>query len=81
MDRLFGRLESPAYTLLRVIAGFMFFWHGMPKIFGFLGNSAAVGSQMWIGGLIELGAEPFLLDNRKRTAFPPTLTRMNIRTV
>ena len=44
-----------AYGLLRIVAGFMFTWHGVQKIFGVLTeHDVAVGSQLWIGGLIEL---------------------------
>jgi putative oxidoreductase len=44
-----------AYTLLRVVAGLMFAFHGVQKIFGVLTTSAPkIGSQLWIGGIIEL---------------------------
>lgn len=44
-----------AYALLRIVAGFMFTFHGVQKIFGVLSDyQPAVGSQMWIGGIIEL---------------------------
>ena len=51
-----GRLESWAYTALRVVAGFMFFWHGAQKVLGLLSTKAPpeVFSQMWFGGVIEL---------------------------
>ena len=54
MDR--ARLETLAYTALRVVAGFMFLWHGSQKL---LGVPAGKGmpeawSQMWFGGVIEL---------------------------
>ena len=54
MDR--ARLETLAYTALRVVTGFMFFFHGSQKLLGFPGGKAAPESfsQMWIGGLIEL---------------------------
>jgi putative oxidoreductase len=44
------------YPLLRMVAGTMFACHGMQKILGWLTTSArpAIGSQMWIGGMIEL---------------------------
>jgi putative oxidoreductase len=44
-----------AYALLRIVAGLMFTFHGAQKILGFLAESQPpVGSQAWIGGLIEL---------------------------
>lgn len=44
-----------AYALLRMAAGFMFSLHGAGKILGILSMSpAALGSQLWLGGLIEL---------------------------
>jgi putative oxidoreductase len=48
------RYEPMAYAVLRIVAGFMFMFHGLGKIFGWLGKSMEVGSQLWIGGVIEL---------------------------
>ena len=50
------RLEGAAYAALRIVAGAMFACHGMQKILGWFTTGArpAVGSQTWIGGLIEL---------------------------
>jgi putative oxidoreductase len=46
-----------AHTLLRVIAGTLFAIHGMQKLFGAFGGSVQpVGSQLWIGAMIELVA-------------------------
>ena len=43
------------YALMRIIVGFMFTFHGMQKILGVLTVSQPpVGSQLWIGGIIEL---------------------------
>ena len=43
------------YALLRIVAGFMFAMHGAQKIFGvFAEQQPPVGSQLWIGGIIEL---------------------------
>ncbi len=43
------------YALMRIMAGFMFSFHGFQKILGVLSDfQPAVGSQLWIGGLIEL---------------------------
>jgi len=44
-----------AYALMRIMAGFMFSFHGAQKILGVLSEfQPPVGSQLWIGGLIEL---------------------------
>ena len=44
-----------AYALLRIMAGFMFSFHGAQKILGLFAESQpAIGSQLWIGGVIEL---------------------------
>jgi putative oxidoreductase len=44
-----------AYALMRIIAGFMFSFHGAQKILGVLSDfMPPVGSQLWFGGLIEL---------------------------
>jgi putative oxidoreductase len=49
------RLEPYAYALLRIVAGAMFFFHGLQKIVGVMtDHRPPVGSQLWIGGLIEL---------------------------
>jgi putative oxidoreductase len=50
-------LQSFVYALLRIVSGAMFSFHGIQKIFGVLtppDHVPAVGSQFWIGGIIEL---------------------------
>jgi putative oxidoreductase len=53
-----GRIEQPAYSALRMVAGVLFSVHGMQKILGWFSSKPgpAVASQLWIGGLIELFA-------------------------
>ena len=54
MNRL-AKYGDPAYAFLRIVAGFMFSFHGAQKILGIFSDfHPAVGSQLWIGGLIEL---------------------------
>ena len=50
------RLAPYAYALLRIVSGAMFAFHGVQKLFGVLSDQPqpAVGSQMWIGGVLEL---------------------------
>ena len=55
MKNLFSKLHEPALFALRVVVGGMFACHGVQKLFGGFGEpSLPVGSQLWIGGLIEL---------------------------
>src|SRR6185436_3082907 len=54
-----SKAESIAYTLLRVVAGWLFFQAGATKILGWFGGvppgvTIAVGSQAWIGGMLEM---------------------------
>ena len=52
---LLAKYSDYAYALMRIMAGFMFTFHGAQKILGFLSDfQPPVGSQLWIGGLIEL---------------------------
>ncbi|MFA7332040.1 MAG: DoxX family protein [Candidatus Delongbacteria bacterium] len=49
------RYSEPVYSLLRMVAGFMFAFHGAQKVLGLLSEfQPPLGSQLWIGGLIEL---------------------------
>lgn len=46
-----------AFALLRIVSGAMFAFHGAQKLFGLFGrNPTAIGSQLWVGGVIELVA-------------------------
>jgi putative oxidoreductase len=56
--RWLKRLEVPAYAALRIVSGALFSVHGMQKILGWFATKAgpALGSQLWVGGLIELMA-------------------------
>lgn len=65
-----NKFADPVYALLRIMAGFMFSFHGIQKIFGIYGASQpAIGTQLWIGGLIELaGGLLILIGYRTRIA-------------
>jgi len=50
-----ARFADHTYALLRIVAGFLFSFHGAQKILGlFTEQQPPIGSQIWIGGLIEL---------------------------
>ena len=56
---MFKRFLEPqaesAYAVLRIVSGLLFSMHGMQKVLGVLAHSQPpVGSQVWIGGVIEL---------------------------
>jgi putative oxidoreductase len=47
--------SAHAYALMRMVTGFMFTFHGVQKVLGVLSEfQPPVGSQIWIGGIIEL---------------------------
>ena len=56
MERWLGRYSSYIYALLRIVAGFLFFQHGLQKLFGIPGTQPAVElmTQRGLAGLIEL---------------------------
>ena len=56
LEGVLGRAEPYGYALLRIVSGLLFFFHGAQKIFGWVTTKASpeLGSQMWIGGVLEL---------------------------
>ena len=55
MMKALAKHADSAYALLRMVAGFMFSFHGAQKILGlFAEGRPPVGSQLWFGGLLEL---------------------------
>ena len=56
MQPLLGRFHETIYALLRIVAGFLFFQHGLPKLFGGFGREqpAELMSQMGLAGAIEV---------------------------
>jgi putative oxidoreductase len=52
--RTLGRLEPYAYTALRIVAGLLFLFHGLQKLFGLYGGTAvSLLSQRGVAGIIE----------------------------
>jgi putative oxidoreductase len=55
MERVLGRFAGELYSVLRIVAGFLFACHGAQKIFGALGGKAVpLASQFGAAGIIEL---------------------------
>ena len=53
--RWLEKYADHTYALLRIMAGFMFSFHGVQKILGVLTDFVPpIGSQIWFGGMIEL---------------------------
>ena len=64
------KYSDEVYALMRIVAGFMFAFHGSQKILGILSDfQPAIGSQLWFGGVIELiGGLAIMLGFRTRWA-------------
>lgn len=57
MNGLFNRLEPHAYALMRIVAGLLFLFHGLQKLFGMYGGrTVGLASQAGAAGMIELAA-------------------------
>lgn len=55
MSHPLSAYQSHVYALLRIVAGFLFLWHGMSKLIGFpVPVPEAPAFVIWVGGLIEL---------------------------
>ena len=56
MNRYLAPYQATLHALLRIVAGFLFFQHGLPKLFGGFGRDApaALVSQMGLAGIIEV---------------------------
>ncbi|MCG3176492.1 MAG: hypothetical protein MOGMAGMI_01447 [Candidatus Omnitrophica bacterium] len=53
--RFLSKGTDLSYVLLRLMSGLLFAFHGAQKILGVLSeHRPPVGSQIWVGGLIEL---------------------------
>jgi len=53
--RWLATYSDHAYGLLRIVAGFLFAFHGAQKILGvFSSFRPEFGTQLWFGGIIEL---------------------------
>ena len=50
------KYTEQSYAFMRILAALLFMFHGMQKILGFMPKypPPEIGSQLWIGGMIEL---------------------------
>ncbi|HVR41171.1 MAG TPA: DoxX family protein [Thermoanaerobaculia bacterium] len=57
MERWLGRYSPQCFAILRIVAGVMFVFHGLQKLFGWPGDKApaAFPTRSWIAGVIEVG--------------------------
>jgi|SRR5579862_1822928 len=57
LKKVLSPFAESAYALLRLVSGLMLSFHGIQKLFGVLTtHQPPPGSQLWIGGVIELVA-------------------------
>ncbi len=65
-----SKYADQAYALMRIMAGFMFSFHGFQKILGVFSEfQPEVWSQLWFGGILELlGGLAIMLGFRTRLA-------------
>jgi putative oxidoreductase len=55
LTRLLAPRAEVVYTLMRIVVGVLFAFHGLQILFGLLADSRPpIGSQTWFGGIIEL---------------------------
>src|SRR5262245_40876705 len=55
--RFLASKTGKAYALLRVVAGTLFFFHGIQKLFGVFADAPKpFGTEAWFGGVIETAA-------------------------
>jgi putative oxidoreductase len=53
--KFLSKYTEQSYAILRIVIGVLFFFHGLQKAFGVLAEAAKpIGSQLWVGGVIEL---------------------------
>jgi putative oxidoreductase len=55
LERVLAPRAGAAYRLLCIVTGLLFAFHGAQKLFGiYMPFEIPIGSQAWIGGIIEL---------------------------
>ncbi|MEM6265797.1 MAG: DoxX family protein [Bacteroidota bacterium] len=56
MNGFWSNWQDKALALLRVIVGFLLFWHGTQKLFGYPpteGSHGELSTLLWIAGILE----------------------------
>jgi putative oxidoreductase len=55
MDRWLGRYSEPLYSIMRLVVGLLFAFHGMQKLFGAFGGHPMVSNPMMLlAGIVEI---------------------------
>ena len=56
MESFLGRYSTYVYAILRIVTGFLFFWHGSQKLLGYppAASGGELSAFMAVGGAIEL---------------------------
>jgi putative oxidoreductase len=55
MASFMARYQEQAYALMRIVAGFLFLWHGTQKLFGFpIEVGGAMSATLYVAALVEL---------------------------
>lgn len=55
MDRWLGRYSEPLYSIMRLVVGLLFSFHGAQKLFGaFGGHTSLSDPKMLLAGIIEI---------------------------
>jgi len=55
MDRRLGRYSEPLYSIMRLVVGLLFSFHGAQKLFGaFGGHSQLSNPMMLVAGIVEI---------------------------
>jgi putative oxidoreductase len=60
VEKLLGNYAPPIYALLRIVVGFLFFCHGLQKVFGLFGGIDGAGaaapllSLFGVAGMMEI---------------------------
>jgi len=55
MDRWLGRYSEPLYSIMRLVVGLLFSFHGMQKLLGAFGGQQMISNpKMLVAGLVEI---------------------------